>query len=573
MDLTIPRQLDSRYKPLDGFSGDRELFHRILNSSRVLRWYAENRDVSDGYSKFFTWPTGLSFARLIYPDDMGDLIAVRRKAGFVPVNQRDLKVLVSDRLHKDNDQMHLRREVRALCNRTPTCKVPDTDTNVEHQTFLTDISKVSFVACIQGGGVDPSPKAWETILAGSIPIIKSSWLDDAYRQLPVVLVEDWDQVFFSEALVDKLYPRYFARLNSGSLGMMASSERAANDTLYEEARRVYEERLEKWRLQLAPYYEAHSGKRREVLRRLQSAYWMNQVYNALDKFDNRNGTARQFAVERRAQFHKVFEEGMTHSGDAVKPEHSAGREMPVVLAVVATRREYPPVVPPGFDNPVSSSFSRVEKNVVYVGDTAAHEAKRPAKQTSSSGKGAAADESGMPEPDFTVDTAPTAEGDGKRGSKGSSSKTTAAKKKSASSADESSRSSAAPEVTKASRTSSTKKSSKGAKSTSTAKSSEAASSPEAIQPPNTPTKTISDEPDDEEPERQRPLKSPSSSRSSASSSSSSAVDQKAAPSKILPRKRSPYVPGSSSPKTLIISRLIEWQSKSSSKRKPKPMPR
>ena len=33
--------------------------------------------------------------------------------------------------------------------------------------------------------LDPSPKAWEAIIAGTIPIIEHSTLDDAYSQLPV----------------------------------------------------------------------------------------------------------------------------------------------------------------------------------------------------------------------------------------------------------------------------------------------------------------------------------------------------------------------------------------------------
>eukprot|EP01033_Poteriospumella_lacustris_P002653 gene2653-1929_t len=157
-DATLPRQIDKRCKPFEGFSGDFPLFFAILNSSKVLHWYAENRDVSDGYEKFSTWPTGLSYARLIYPDDMSDLISYRRQHGNEALIKKPLQVLVSDRFHGDNAQMHLRREVRALCNRTPTCKVPAADIQTEHKQFIEDISKVSFVACIQGGGVDPSPK-------------------------------------------------------------------------------------------------------------------------------------------------------------------------------------------------------------------------------------------------------------------------------------------------------------------------------------------------------------------------------------------------------------------------------
>jgi hypothetical protein len=42
--------------------------------------------------------------------------------------------------------------------------------------------------------MDPSPKAWESIMAGSIPIIQHSTLDDAYRHLPVAFVDSWEQL-------------------------------------------------------------------------------------------------------------------------------------------------------------------------------------------------------------------------------------------------------------------------------------------------------------------------------------------------------------------------------------------
>jgi hypothetical protein len=48
-----------------------------------------------------------------------------------------------------------------------------------------------FTLCVEGGGIDPSPKAFEALRQGSIPIIKNSPLADAYRRFPVLVVEDW----------------------------------------------------------------------------------------------------------------------------------------------------------------------------------------------------------------------------------------------------------------------------------------------------------------------------------------------------------------------------------------------
>ncbi|HAS22668.1 MAG TPA: hypothetical protein DCR51_05905, partial [Idiomarina loihiensis] len=69
---------------------------------------------------------------------------------------------------------------------------------VSETKFLNLIEEHAFVLCVQGGGIDPSPKAWTAIAHGSIPIIASSPLDDAYSQLPVAFVNGWDEHSLSE---------------------------------------------------------------------------------------------------------------------------------------------------------------------------------------------------------------------------------------------------------------------------------------------------------------------------------------------------------------------------------------
>lgn len=75
--------------------------------------------------------------------------------------------------------------------------------------------------------IDPSPKAWESILVGSIPIIQnSSYIHDAYSHLPVAFVDDYSVLF------------------------------TFNRT---------EAMLRKWLEELTPYYQEGSFLRRETL--------------------------------------------------------------------------------------------------------------------------------------------------------------------------------------------------------------------------------------------------------------------------------------------------------------------
>lgn len=108
-----------------------------------------------------------------------------------------------------------------------------------------------FILCTHGGGLDPSPKAFEAILVGTIPIVQHSTLDDAYRHLPVVFVDS-------------------------TVGLLQN-----NNTL---------ELLGKWLIELSPYYEEGSELRLKVINRLTSAYWNEQFLKKIKEFESQNTT-------------------------------------------------------------------------------------------------------------------------------------------------------------------------------------------------------------------------------------------------------------------------------------------
>jgi hypothetical protein len=62
---------------------------------------------------------------------------------------------------------------------------------VPERRFLQLLHQHAFVLCVAGGGLDPSPKAWLAMLHGTIPVVRSTALDGAYRDLPVAFVPEW----------------------------------------------------------------------------------------------------------------------------------------------------------------------------------------------------------------------------------------------------------------------------------------------------------------------------------------------------------------------------------------------
>ena len=127
---------------------------------------------------------------------------------------------------------------------TPRCRLNWKEFCIQRvlpkETFFERIREFPFIKCVHGGGLDPSPKAFEALLSGTIPIIQHYAGDDAYRELPVVFVDDW------------------------------------------EIETITAERLATWRDKLTPYFEQREL-RADVLHRLTSAYWWGKVESVLHR--------------------------------------------------------------------------------------------------------------------------------------------------------------------------------------------------------------------------------------------------------------------------------------------------
>jgi hypothetical protein len=50
-----------------------------------------------------------------------------------------------------------------------------------------------FVISPEGAGLD-CHRTWESLLLGNVPIVKRNSIADLYNNLPVLIVEDWQQV-------------------------------------------------------------------------------------------------------------------------------------------------------------------------------------------------------------------------------------------------------------------------------------------------------------------------------------------------------------------------------------------
>ena len=190
-DVTIPNNIDIRYKDLKIIKNNKKIINEMLKDKRLIHWYAENCD--EVMEKLSGIPTGV-INNTELNNYYNSQLELNKKINF----HNKINVLCC---HKVRNWTHTRKKVDDLCKNEWKSLITY-EQSISQSIFLDEISKYTFILCVEGGGLDPSPKAFEAIIAGVIPIIKKTdGIYSAYKDLPVVFIEDWIP---SEITEDKL---------------------------------------------------------------------------------------------------------------------------------------------------------------------------------------------------------------------------------------------------------------------------------------------------------------------------------------------------------------------------------
>lgn len=189
-DITIPNQLDCRWPAFD--NTEQAELEQIRCDARLIAWFAENLD--EPKPKMVPLPTGYVFAGSGAQIDFVEVASTQ-------LSRHPLQALCAHRI-REGAQWKPRKRVSALCQSEWKAFTTLVEKGVPLEDFMELVRAHPFVLCVEGGGLDPSPKAWLTLALGSIPVMLRSATTAAYESaLPVVLVDNWDATVLSPAIM------------------------------------------------------------------------------------------------------------------------------------------------------------------------------------------------------------------------------------------------------------------------------------------------------------------------------------------------------------------------------------
>lgn len=196
--ITFTTIIDYLDKPVillttDGDGGfpssySKEVIDIILNNENIKNWYIQNLEDPYYHEKVKHFPIGLDLHTKGWKIGNNPMDKINYMLNLNKPKNKKLEILIDFFCTKER---HIERmnSIEKLKNFNYVKILHDRKSIKE---ILKLYSEYEFVLSPHGGGLD-CHRTWETLLVGSIPIVKTSSLDSLYDDLPVVIVKDWNE--------------------------------------------------------------------------------------------------------------------------------------------------------------------------------------------------------------------------------------------------------------------------------------------------------------------------------------------------------------------------------------------
>jgi hypothetical protein len=187
---------DSDYSPVYIRSCDCLRFNidltPYLDDPKLIAWFAVNVDYV--HPKLIHLPLGI--AKKTHPSGYGDRKIIRHALKDIPpLENRSKKIYANFALNTNPDRPII---MNFLAQQSFVYQA----TTKPRAEYLEEIKQYRYVASPAGNGLD-CYRTWEALLVGCIPIMQHSGIDPIFEDLPVILVDRWEDI--TEEFLEEKY--------------------------------------------------------------------------------------------------------------------------------------------------------------------------------------------------------------------------------------------------------------------------------------------------------------------------------------------------------------------------------
>jgi hypothetical protein len=179
---------------------DLQTFNNIINDDKVIHWYSVNCN-ENYHEKFSLIPIGVNFHSLTFGEFCGwsSTSMTPKEQESMLDNIRIKSGNFDEKIPKCYSNFHFvtytefNNPRQDAINKISKELIYYEPSLVDRETTWTKNSEYAFTVSPMGHGMD-CHRTWEALMLGTIVIVKKSKLDSLYDELPVLIVNDWDDI-------------------------------------------------------------------------------------------------------------------------------------------------------------------------------------------------------------------------------------------------------------------------------------------------------------------------------------------------------------------------------------------
>jgi hypothetical protein len=177
-------------------------FKKFIENDNLIHWYSVNC-ILLSHPKLTAMPIGLAYHHVYnedIPEEAKKIISPLKQEAFIektnkniPFWEREIKCYINFNFKMNYIYSNFGYDRYEAITKIPNNLTFSEKEIVNRNDSWIKQSKYAFVVSPLGNGLD-CHRTWEALILGCIPIVKTSGIDNLYKDLPVLIVDDWNDV-------------------------------------------------------------------------------------------------------------------------------------------------------------------------------------------------------------------------------------------------------------------------------------------------------------------------------------------------------------------------------------------